>query len=131
MATYNANDVLTFGGLTTSGQIGLREVDTTRFLSPVISFKVNLFPPTGDIAIGPATNSNTTDMPNLYGTPNANATLDQRTIQVPGVNGYLRHGDTFDIAGQLGKRIKSTYSSGTVDDAFSTPLMVTKIQKSE
>lgn len=96
-------------------------------LHPLIEFQVNLFPPSISMAVGPKTNSRTTNMIDLAGTPSQASAYSQRTIQIPGVAGHLKHGDVFELNGQLALRVKRSYSSGTVDDAFSTPLIITSI----
>lgn len=119
----------TFSEVASGGIIGNGFADwnewSQRFLHPTISFKVNLFPPNATTTVGPKTNARTTDFIDLAGLPSAAEAHNQRTIQIPGVSGHLRHGDTFNLHGQLALRVKKTYSSGTLNDAFSTPLIVT------
>lgn len=115
------------GGGLVGGLAHFSEINKAKPLHPSIDFKVNLFPPNVNLTVGPNTNARTTGMIALAGLPSEAAAHNQRTIQVPGVSGYLKHGDTFTLEGQLALRVKKSHSSGVEGDAFSTPLIITAI----
>ena len=61
---------------------------------------------------------------NLDGEENNAIIRQQRTVQIPGVNGYLRHGDTVSLEGIMGTDTAKTYSTNVLNDPNSVPLML-------